>query len=358
MSELAAFLASMPYNRTLLDCTPEDLLVFMQMIYIPRHAGSVLPNGSCIAAPSSVANAVSHLRMIFKELGRGKYWDDQNSAGNPAASHQLSQWNQGHEKLSYAEGFRITGAVEMTESKMVQLLTHLSQLTFHAPESSAADRALAARDAFAFCLLWQTGMRGTNAREITLQDFMLPNKGRGSVAACLISSLHSQLQHPGTIHVQPLRTKTHAHNTCMIIIPAADNPVLDTWYWMAAAYAMAALNNQPMHHYMVRSSTRKAAKQVQDSHQHMGTAHYEDQPLSRSGLYERLKLHLRSIDAYAKESMHSFRRGMAQHRAAQGHTHEAIMDNMLLQTRSILQTVYLPPGRKESGVKRLRSSAS
>ena len=53
--ELNSHLASLPYGRNLDNCTPKDLLVYLQMIYIPRHAGSLLPNGACISAPSTIA---------------------------------------------------------------------------------------------------------------------------------------------------------------------------------------------------------------------------------------------------------------------------------------------------------------
>ena len=89
--DLSSHLASLPYGRTLDNCAPEDLLVYLQMIYIPRHANSLLPNGACIAAPSTIANVVSHLRMLFKELGRGEQWVDHSTVGNPAALHQISQ---------------------------------------------------------------------------------------------------------------------------------------------------------------------------------------------------------------------------------------------------------------------------
>ena len=74
-SEVLSFLAAMPYGHTLQTCTPFDLLVFLEEVYIPNHAGSQLPNGQTIVAPSTMANTVSHLRQIFRQLGRGQQWD-------------------------------------------------------------------------------------------------------------------------------------------------------------------------------------------------------------------------------------------------------------------------------------------
>ena len=78
-------------NHTLQTCSPEHILVYLQIIFLPKHAGTQLPDGKCIAAPSSVADAISHLRMAFQEIGRGSYWDTQTHAGNPAAAHAISQ---------------------------------------------------------------------------------------------------------------------------------------------------------------------------------------------------------------------------------------------------------------------------
>ena len=88
--ELAAFLASTSHQPTLLTCTPEDLLVYLEMVYTKRHAGSLLPNGVLTAAPSSITNAISHMRLIFKELNRGEEWNDTHSYGNPAAAWSSS----------------------------------------------------------------------------------------------------------------------------------------------------------------------------------------------------------------------------------------------------------------------------
>ena len=70
-------------------CSSEDLLVFMEMIYLPRHAGSILPDGTCIVAPSTIGNVLSHLRTTFKKLDRGDQWNDHGRAGNPAASNHV-----------------------------------------------------------------------------------------------------------------------------------------------------------------------------------------------------------------------------------------------------------------------------
>ena len=346
--ELNQHLQSLPYGRTLANCTPEDLLVYMQKVYLPRHAGSMLPSGECIAAPSTISNVLSHLRMMFKELGRGSQWIDTTRVGNPAASHQLSQWCTGHDKLSLAAGFKTTSAVAMQPETIKQLLIHLlQQLT--AAGLSAYDHAMAARDGFAFCLLWNTGMRGINSREIQLSDFLLPGQQRGSLQAYLHS--HGFSTHPGVIQVHPQRTKTLAQNPYQISIPPAEEPVLDTFYWLTAVLSTALLLGQPIQGYLVRTTARGPCRGPP------GNPHFSDQPLSSSGLHDRLVRQLKSLSIYHGESLHSFRRGMAQYHIGQGQPAEEVMAQMLLETRRILETVYLPVHRQQTGIKRVRCIA-
>lgn len=43
-TELAGFMSCMPHQRSLMTCMPENLLVFLQLEILPRHAGTVLLN--------------------------------------------------------------------------------------------------------------------------------------------------------------------------------------------------------------------------------------------------------------------------------------------------------------------------
>ena len=86
--------------------------------------------------------------------------------------------------------------MEIRQPKVLQLLGYLSQQAMLTPGLSATEKALFSRDAF--CLLWQTGLRGINASEIRLEDPKLPGHGRNSVAAYLSSSPGTQLQQPGS----------------------------------------------------------------------------------------------------------------------------------------------------------------
>ena len=350
--ELHNHLATLPYGKHLGNCTPEDLLVYMQMVYIPRHAGSILPNGTCIAAPSTIANVVSHLRMLFKELGRGEQWLDDSRTGNPAAAHQIKQWCQGHEKVSVSHGFRGSSAVPMQITTIQQLLHHLFQ-TIADPAQTAYSKALAARDGFSFCLLWQTGMRSVNGRTVQFSDFTLPDQARGSLQAYLQSP--ALQPHPALIQVQPQRTKTQLQNPFRISIPPAEEPILDVYFWLVGLTATAHLAGQPITAQLVRTS-QPLQGAAASSQAHMLGPQFSERELSRAGLHARLITRLQAAGVYNGESLHSFRRGMAQYKVATGQTHEQVMSQMLLKTKRILETVYLPCSRHLSGVKRLRST--
>ena len=55
-AELTAFLAKLPYGRTLLTCTPKDIPAYLAARSLPSHAGSVPPSGQVVAVPKSLAN--------------------------------------------------------------------------------------------------------------------------------------------------------------------------------------------------------------------------------------------------------------------------------------------------------------
>ena len=56
MQELSSWLNQLPvaWGRTLLTCSPADILAFMQGFWLQHHQGSHLPDGSSLASPSGV----------------------------------------------------------------------------------------------------------------------------------------------------------------------------------------------------------------------------------------------------------------------------------------------------------------
>ena len=141
----------------------------------------------------------------------------------------------------------------------------------------------------------------------------------------------------------------------MIIVSPAQQTVLDVWFWLATDYTMAAVMQQPISECMVRASGSPAVPPHDLQPRINAGPRFHEQPLSRGGLSSRLKCHLVDIKAYEGESLHSFRRGMAQHSAQHGQNRATIMGRMLIKTADILDKVYLPVHRHDSGANRLRS---
>lgn len=167
---------------------------------------------------------------------------------------------------------------------------------------------------------------------------------------CGLTSRH--MVPAGLLQVHPQRTKTNRQNPYAISIGAASEPVMDLYMWVTAVIATSAAIEQPIYSSMVRSSSPAAGQ--------AGTrqCRFSEKPLSRGALYGRLVSLLTACRCYHGESLHSFRRGLAQFQRAQGHSTEQIMAQLLLQTRRILETVYLPLSRQQTGIRRARNAAA
>lgn len=82
--ELMDWLHSM--HRSMVNATPEDLLVFSIQHWLPSHAGSTIQAGKLIAAPTSLASAKSHLAKEFDLQGRTGAWTPAPSKAIPCTA--------------------------------------------------------------------------------------------------------------------------------------------------------------------------------------------------------------------------------------------------------------------------------
>ena len=105
---------------------------------MPLHAGALLPTGQPTAAPTTMGTILSPLRQIFREVGRGQHWDQQRKQGNPACCTEISQYAQGHKAVSIHAGFTERGALGLTVSRVLQLLTDSEQTAFQRADLVAA----------------------------------------------------------------------------------------------------------------------------------------------------------------------------------------------------------------------------
>ena len=81
MLELSAWLQTSGPNRGLLDCIPEDLLVYLVSWWTTEHGGCSALDGSRFAAPVSLEALCSHLAVEFDKQGRTGDWDPSTLTG-------------------------------------------------------------------------------------------------------------------------------------------------------------------------------------------------------------------------------------------------------------------------------------
>lgn len=347
--ELQDFLALLPapFQRTVYDCLPQDLLVFMETYWLPQHVGSQTSSGVQMAAPSSVDAAISHLSSCFQLLGRVAWWDFQGPEGstiesrNPARSNALKKWLLGYTKRAAGDGFSSTGAKELSTTKVLALLQHLQRQLL---EPNPMQRHLAARDGFAFSFLWETGARGVTAGVLKTPDILLPT---GQPALPLIWPT-LQLPSGSQVLIIPKQLKTCiGRNTqaLHVTVQPGDASATCPIYWLRQCLTTAAACNFPITpgSPIVRTLMK-------------GSLAVSDKPASTGTLGKRLSQHLSLLQCHEGESMHSFRRGRAITDTAAGLSNDAIMSKLLLKTPGVLKTKYQAVGRHASRVTRLKSS--
>ena len=145
MYELNAWLGTLPadWSKTLLNCSPTDLLAFLETHWLPVHG--VL---SCQMAPklppSGVNLCLSSLTTGFSLLGRIGAWSPLTPHGNPVHSGDLEHYRKGCCMQSWRRGYLEASAVLLSIDKTHQLINYLDQKA--ASASSPCQRLLYERD--------------------------------------------------------------------------------------------------------------------------------------------------------------------------------------------------------------------
>jgi len=77
MQKLSQWLSQLPtqWEKSLMTCTPADLIAFLQDHWLEAHAGTTLPDGSLISSPSGVNQCLSSMSTGFSLIGRGYFLD-------------------------------------------------------------------------------------------------------------------------------------------------------------------------------------------------------------------------------------------------------------------------------------------
>ena len=276
----------------------------------------------------------------MKKAKRTAPWHGDNPASNPCDSHEVRQWKTGFVKQQAAAGYIAQGAKEITMGKVSKLLTHLvAQLAVGTPVRQAA----VARDGFAFSLLWSTGMRGMNACEIRMQDLWLAPTAEACSAPLADSLFPESTLTAGTrIHVVPQRLKSvTVLNHASVPVIYTGHAIMDPIVWLRRCLQTADAAKHPISDVIVRGTS--------------GPNSFNSTAMTTPGMLYRLRSWLTLMGGNEGESMHSFRRGTAQHLRECGMSVDQIREHLLIKTTHVIIGQYLPPGRHESGTKRRRT---
>ena len=143
---------------------------------------------------------------------------------------------------------------EFVESKVLAMLSHLWQEC--QSDISPHQHGLAARDAIAYSLLWSTGLRGINAKEVCCTDFWLPAT-RAEPCQPAIATIFT-LPAGSKVELVPQRLKTSiTANSASLQLVVQTNVLLDPLQWMHIHLHCSADAGSPVHNVLLRPETKE-----------------------------------------------------------------------------------------------------
>ncbi|GAB4815694.1 hypothetical protein N2152v2_002740 [Parachlorella kessleri] len=344
-AEAEAFFASLPKELgvSLKTAGPEHVLWFVRQHWLPRHTGTVLPDGSQVAAPSSLNGLLSALSTSFELLGRRGPWDEAARSGNPIHSKDITVFKLGYARQTAAAGFEEGSAIEWRESEVQQLVQGLDARAVlklaeyqlcaghgrtHGAQQALQEALLLDRDAFAVVYLWQSMQRGKEAGSLALDDFALPD------GSALPQPLPFPLpngfqvdvypggikQHPGKRVLEPSSFVQQEGLNVLLQVPARLEQLMRL---RREADRLFPGQQMAVQHYLICPSAKSR----------LG---FEDRPLPTSALYNRIVKAAKELGLYRGQSLHGFRRGSLQHSRAQGASKEELSRQSRIQTEAVL----------------------
>ncbi len=284
--ELADWLQSTNIGRTLHSCLPEDIMVYLTTHWLPRHVGTTTKLGHKLAAPGSLSGLKSSLATELEQLGRTGEWNPVTAQGNPMQSNQLRRMTKGYKADAAKQGYEQRAAEPIFSAKIKTLLEYLMAKQ---QELAGSDRLLLIRDGLIISMLWQSCFRGFNVGELRLSNFKTPTNS--PAIPFLVPEM--TLQAGSQLHIFPDVTKNRKGGHCTVTL-SCDIMCFTTWLQLAVESSEDL--KQPITNYIVRPLQR-------------GTKVFAEKGLSSSAIAGRFNAHLRAIDQYTGETVHSTRRG-------------------------------------------------
>jgi integrase len=302
-TELEAFLLQYSVavgSRTVSDCTPWDLVVFLEAWW-PKHAGSIVTGGSgMIASPSAVQGAASHLSTFFSSLGRSGEYQVGTGLGNPASSFPVRQWVAGYAKVAHHSGYEVVSAVPFTPDKVGSLLRCLSAKA--AAEPQAEKRWLLERDGALISYCWTSSQRGGDGGRLRVGDVRLSLQVKQPLVlpfppGFLVSGV--------SVFVVPFQTKTSKASRA--------DPITFTVSELGSPQCFVSWLDR-----FSRSGVLLGVGFADPMAYLFSSSRCADVAVTSRLLNSRLQSHLEALGMWGGETSHSFRRGSLQAAATQG----------------------------------------
>jgi hypothetical protein len=303
-----SYLARCPKEllRSVTTAIPFDILSYMEGDYIVNHGNTKLPTGATVPAVNTVKGVLSALKQLFDHHGRTGPWSDETMNGNPRSSPLVTDWFAAYNRDMLKWGFEACAAYPLTDEKRIQLIDYIDGLRANCDASDTKADLEFQRDALLYCFLWDSVMRGAEG------------------ARLLFGDVHEDTPF-GTV-VRPTLLKNRKRLSCGTIKLVqggayAFTSRLPDWRATLVSRGAGICPKSPV----FPAVGRTRALQVLD------------EPLGGPAVYTRFVAHLKGAGLYSGESVHSFRRGSVQARAAGGASEAQLMDAMLIATPAVVR---------------------
>lgn len=150
--------------------------IFFAEYWLSAHAGLWVDGGrakqpGAIAAPQSVKNAVSALRVQFEKRGRVNAWSPSSPSGNPMLGSDWSSFLKAYERHAVDRGYKPASAIPAITGEYELAERHLTKIAFSSMHSGR-EKLMAAMHLVCLTIMWACGCRLDTIGQLQCNDFV------------------------------------------------------------------------------------------------------------------------------------------------------------------------------------------
>ena len=121
MQKLNQWLSQLPtqWEKSLVTCTPADLIAFLQNHWLEAHVLTNLPDGRLISSPSGVNQCLSSMSTGFSLITS---LTPETPNGNPIQSGLVSSYRKGYRLGAWRSGYLEGSAVPISVDRVHHLV--------------------------------------------------------------------------------------------------------------------------------------------------------------------------------------------------------------------------------------------